>query len=100
MNLYLDLLKRCLTNWIYGEHEMIPVVPQGLLTPEQIGRFAAHGICLAKTGIFDPEQRRVSLHDRDGVRVLKEDDVLTHPVLPGFSLALRPLFALAERPRR
>jgi len=58
MNLYLDLLKRCLTNWIYGEHEMIPVVPDGLLTPEQIARFDAHGLCLAKTGTFDPEQRR------------------------------------------
>ncbi|HZW54076.1 MAG TPA: hypothetical protein VFF00_08575, partial [Candidatus Elarobacter sp.] len=64
----------------------------------KIGVYLAGGASLVV--VVDPEQRRVSLHDRDGVRVLNEDDVLTHPALPGFSLALRPLFALAERPRR
>jgi len=91
------------------ECEVPPFAPDvaiEILSPGDRSRYVEHKIGVYLAGgaslvaVVDPEQRRVSLHDRDGVRVLKEDDVLTHPVLPGFSLALRPLFALAERPRR
>jgi hypothetical protein len=54
--LYLDLLKRSLTNWIYGDHELIRVSPEGLLDPQLVRRLEARGIVLAKAGTFDPEQ--------------------------------------------
>jgi hypothetical protein len=47
-NRYLDLLKRCLANCIYDEHKLVPVSPQGLMTPDQLPMLAAHGIRLAK----------------------------------------------------
>ena len=56
--LYLDLLKRSLTNWIYGEQELIPVSPEGLLDPQLLRSLEAWRIVLARAGCFDPEQRR------------------------------------------
>jgi O-methyltransferase len=53
-NMYLDLLKRSLTNWIHGHEEFVVLEPS---------RFAAlaipKGAMLVKQQPFDPEKRRV-----------------------------------------
>jgi Uma2 family endonuclease len=48
--------------------------------------------------VVDPAQRTVTLHDAHGVHVLHDGDEVTHPALPGFSLALRDLFAAGDLP--
>lgn len=50
--------------------------------------------------IVDPQTRTVELHDSGPPVVLGEHDVLSHPALPGFTLALASLFAKINRPRR
>jgi Uma2 family endonuclease len=50
--------------------------------------------------IVDPSDRSVRLHGADGMRVLRRDDVIAHPALPGFALSLAELFAAADPPRR
>ncbi len=50
--------------------------------------------------VVDPSRRTVALHDARGVRELAGDDVITHPALPEFSLALPELFRAADPPRR
>ncbi len=42
--------------------------------------------------VVDPERRAITLHDAERARVLNETDTLEHPALPGFILALGPLF--------
>jgi Uma2 family endonuclease len=49
--------------------------------------------------IVDPRDRTVRLHDADGIRVLHGDDVIEHPAMPGFALALPALFAPLDRRR-
>ncbi len=55
--LYVDLLKKCLTNWIYGDLEEAAVAPDGLLSPEIRQACATHGIRLVKRKPFDPQLR-------------------------------------------
>jgi Uma2 family endonuclease len=43
--------------------------------------------------VVDPQLERVTLHDVAGACVVMEGQVVTHPVLPGFSLDLAALFA-------
>ena len=47
--------------------------------------------------VVDPKRATIVLHDRDGVRVLRGGDTLTHPALPGFALDVAALFARAKR---
>ena len=54
---YPQFLKSCLTNWLYDDHELVPVSPQGLMTPDQFGTLAAHGMHLAKQNTLDPHER-------------------------------------------
>ena len=49
--------------------------------------------------LVDPRDRSVRLHDARGVRVLRGEDAIAHPALPGFSLALPALFAPLDRRR-
>jgi Uma2 family endonuclease len=63
----------------------------------KIGVYLADGASLVM--IVDPSDRSVRLHDAQGVRVLRGGDVIAHPALPGFSLALPTLFAAADPPR-
>jgi Uma2 family endonuclease len=44
---------------------------------------------------IDPRNRRARLHDGSCATDLGEHDVLRHPVLPGFELALGPFFSEA-----
>jgi hypothetical protein len=43
--------------------------------------------------VVDPHLERVTLHDVAGACAVMEGRVVTHPVLPGFSLDLAALFA-------
>jgi Macrocin-O-methyltransferase (TylF) len=45
-HLYLDLLKKCLTNWIDGHREVAVVPPESLLTAETAAACAARGLRL------------------------------------------------------
>ena len=49
--------------------------------------------------VVDPRDRSVRLHDANGTRVLHGDDVIEHPAMPGFALALPALFAPLDRRR-
>jgi Uma2 family endonuclease len=82
-----------------------PDVAVEILSPDDRARNVEHkiGIYLA-TGaslviVIDPRDRSVRMHDARGVRVLHGDDVITHAVLPGFSLALPAVFEDLGRPR-
>lgn len=56
-SLYLDLLKRCLTNWIYGDSELEILPPEGFLPPDLGKALAARGIHLSRAKPFDPQLR-------------------------------------------
>jgi hypothetical protein len=55
--LYLDLMKKCLTNWVYGDVEDATVSPEGLLPPEVLQTCLAQGIRLVRRQPFDPQVR-------------------------------------------
>lgn len=58
--LYLDLMKRCLTNWIYGPQELAPAAAgrgERLLA----ALLARKGLRLMRPTRFDPEQRALGL---------------------------------------
>ena len=57
--LYLDLLKRCLTNWIYRDSEWEKVAPTGAIERLLLKRSAPKGTFLARRIPFDPEKRRL-----------------------------------------
>jgi O-methyltransferase len=61
-NLYLDLLKKCLTNWIYGESEAKEYVPHGWFRRWFVQRLSARGLQLTFPNRWNPEERRVG-HD-------------------------------------
>ena len=42
--------------------------------------------------VLDPEQRIVTLHGREYSLTIGEIDIVTHRAMPGFGLALAPLF--------
>jgi Uma2 family endonuclease len=82
-----------------------PDVAVEILSPDDRARNVEHKIAVyLATGaslviVVEPRDRSVRLHDARGVRVLRGDDVLAHPALPGFSLPLPALFAPLERRR-
>jgi Uma2 family endonuclease len=45
--------------------------------------------------VADPRRRRITLYDRSSTRILEAGHVLRHEALPGFELAVGPLFARA-----
>ena len=66
-------------------------------TEHKIAVYLATGSLLVI--VVDPRDRSVRLHDARGVSDLRGDDVITHPALPGFALALPALFAPLDRRR-
>ena len=85
--------------------EFSPDVAVEIRSPDDRVRRIEHktGVYLA-TGaslviVVDPSRRTVQLHDVRGVRELAGDDIIIHPALPGFSLALPELFKAADPPR-
>ena len=56
-NLYLDLMKKCLANTIYGELEAWPVEPRRFLKRKLIGAFQKRGIKLVWDKQYDPVAR-------------------------------------------
>ncbi|HWT05575.1 MAG TPA: Uma2 family endonuclease [Xanthomonadales bacterium] len=47
--------------------------------------------------VVDPHHETVTVHDRDGVRMVSAGDTLAHGALPGFALDVAALFARAKR---
>jgi Uma2 family endonuclease len=83
-----------------------PDVAVEILSPDDRKRNVEHkiGVYLA-TGsvlviVIDPRDRSARLHDARGAHVLRGDDVIAHPALPGFALALPALFEELDRRRR
>lgn len=56
-DLYLDLMKRCLTNWIYGDSEYIPISGTGFLKRNIIKALAARGTNLFILKPFNQQER-------------------------------------------
>jgi O-methyltransferase len=92
-NLYLDLMKKCLTNWIYGDAEYVTLSPETILHPDAVRAFAVHDIHLVQPRPFDPRQRAEGrdwpplAHTMIGLKRLDNlqrcvEDVLAHDV-PG-----------------
>jgi len=63
----------------------------------KIGVYLAGGSQLVI--VVDPAAREARLHDAAGERIVRGDDSIVHPALPGFSLALPLLFSVLDRPR-
>ena len=57
--LYLDLMKRCLTNWLYGPTEHVPVAPQEWLRPEALDAVRTQGLRVWRRQPMDPARREV-----------------------------------------
>jgi Uma2 family endonuclease len=81
-----------------------PDVAVEILSPDDRPARVEHKIAVYIAGgaslviVVDPSDRSVRLHDAHGVRLLRGDDVVAHPALPGFSLSLPALFAAADPP--
>lgn len=82
-----------------------PNVAVEVLSPDDVARRVAHKIAVYLASgselvvVVDPRDRSIRLHDHEGVRVLRGDDVLQHDALPGFALALPELFRVIDRLR-
>ncbi|HWT06967.1 MAG TPA: Uma2 family endonuclease [Xanthomonadales bacterium] len=82
-----------------------PDVAVEVLSPGDRARDLEHKIAVyLATGsslviVVDPRDGSVRLHDAGGVRVLRGNDLIAHPAMPGFALALPVLFAPLERRR-
>lgn len=80
-----------------------PTVAVEILSPDDRRADVEHKIATylaagtAAVIVVDPHRETFAVHDRDGVRVLRAGDTLTHPALPGFSLDVEALFARAKR---
>lgn len=59
--LYLDLMKRCLTNWIYGDKELADVPSKGLLLRTVAPLVRARGIRLVQAKPCNPADRAKGL---------------------------------------
>ena len=57
-DLYLDLMKRSLTNWIYGPDEVVDYPPRGFLRKIFARACAKRGIRLVFPRPFDPSRRK------------------------------------------
>jgi O-methyltransferase len=60
-NLYLELIKKCLTNIIYGEDELIPAAPSNYIKRAIVKVFRAVGITLARANSYSYERRAKGL---------------------------------------
>ena len=65
--LYLDLMKRCLTNWIYGDEETIVISPKRNFFKQMIVKFfRSFGLYLVRKRMFQEELRRMGRDWEDG----------------------------------
>lgn len=86
--LYLDLMKKCLTNTIYDDPAFVPIRPRGLLMRELVKALARAGITLGRpTSPADLERRQVGkdndprAHTMVGIRRLTNIEVCIERVL-------------------
>lgn len=56
--LYLDLMKRCLTNWIYAPVELEEVSPPGFILKKAASLLHSRGIQTVRRKAFDPDKRK------------------------------------------
>jgi Uma2 family endonuclease len=84
---------------------LAPDVAVEILSPDDPPRRVAHKVEVylaagtALVVVVDPDARVVTLHDTAGRSVLRGDDAVKHPALPGFRLALPALFRVLDRQR-
>ena len=79
-----------------------PTVAVEILSPydrrrdvqDKIATYLAAGT--AAIVVVDPRRETIKVYDRDGERILRAGDSLTHASLPGFSLDVAQLFAEAK----
>ena len=62
---------------------------------DKIGTYLRAGSALVI--VVDPKQRRVDLHDQQGIAHLNEPDAIAHEALPGFRYPVRELFDVLKR---
>ena len=80
------------------EPRLAPDVVLEILSPRDRNVLVQHKINVYLSGgtelviVLDPEQRIVTLHDREYSLTIGETDIVTHRSMPGFVLALAPLF--------
>ncbi len=80
------------------EPHLAPDVVVEILSPRDRNVLVQHKLDVYLRGgvglviVVDPERRSVALHDRERAQTLEETGVLDHPALPGFALALGPVF--------
>ena len=55
--LYLDLLKKCLTNWHYGAQEWIPVPLAQVVPPAAVEGWRAQGLAVVRPQPMDSRRR-------------------------------------------
>jgi O-methyltransferase len=55
--LYLDLLKRCLVNWLHAGEESLPLPPEQFLKPEHVPAARAGQVRVVRAYTFDPKAR-------------------------------------------
>ena len=91
--LYLDLMKRSLTNWLGGDAEEVALPPHEFLKPELLGPCLAQGVRVVRPQPFQPQARlegrdwpptaltMVGLKRLDNVQLCIED--VLHHQIPG-----------------
>jgi len=85
--LYLDLMKKCLANLIYGELEGWPVEPQNALKRKIVATFRARGMKLVWDRPYDPqarllgEDRPAGAHTMMGIKRLENLQYCVEDVL-------------------
>lgn len=60
-SLYLDLMKKSLTNWIYGDNEQAPIMHKGFFMKMIVKTFESRGIKLVRDVLFDKNLREKGL---------------------------------------
>jgi len=64
--LYLDLMKKCLVNWIYGNEEYVEVLPTSFLKREIVEQCQARQLYLMRLRSMVPELRNIGRDYEDG----------------------------------
>lgn len=60
-SLYLDLIKKCLTNWIYGNQEYVFERPLGFIENKIFNKLASRGLRVVRPKPFEKEARQKGL---------------------------------------
>lgn len=64
--LYLDLMKKCLTNWIYGENETVEVLPGSFWKRKAVRLLNVDGLQVVSPRPMNPKLRTIGRDHEDG----------------------------------